>query len=689
MHIASNKNKTTPFHSIPLTTTMTGTVPKRNGSKAQHRQTCLLSYWGKAIPISSAACTGNSNSSKSQEAEASNINEGAAAAAAATAVGSKRKPKTSVSSSSLPKERNKKQKELATYEEGCSSSMEIACGLSSPEINKSLTTTTTNAVSPTITTTTTTRPCNDSTNATTAIIEEEETENNEKRDSAVPTSNKGRPSTNNDGGDASKTTTERNNESTRQEGNAEAAPLVDTTTTTTTAHDDDDANHQVDATTTIGIDEEDNPGGLSAYERLRMRNIERNNARLVALGLVGTTATTTSVTKKATRRKRPQGTSNASQPMPTRRSTRSRRSVGQDWNTVEPTTCETSKTMTAAAVVDVNVDVDDPVEEFTVSPLLQYAMNNRHDEHNGNENGNGVEATNDDVAQQQQQQQMQGEMTSLSPVGPRLQPPKGLGAIYTLQFFPFQATNNTNDNTNTNTNTNDNNTWLVGAGKAGIVALWDCRNGKEENASVDVDPVLSWKAHGGRWIAEARFLPGPTTTTTCTTSTSTPSRLLTAANDGTVCLWDLTTVSIQSGVPKRLLQSGKELHTSGIFAMDVITTTNNNNDSLICTGSKDKTVAVSSLESIGRTEPMWRSTYHSGKVGAVQLRGSHSTLLASASDDGQVAIHDYRTNGNTVVAALPNAHERPHSVVWDPYSSSRDHNRFLTGTYRTTALDLT
>jgi WD40 repeat protein len=255
-----------------------------------------------------------------------------------------------------------------------------------------------------------------------------------------------------------------------------------------------------------------------------------------------------------------------------------------------------------------------------------------------------------------------------------------------------------------------------------MVALWDCPSSwtsstlsskskftssseEEEEQQAEepqrMDPVLSWKAHGGRWIADARFVSGgPSTSSanTSTHSTSTPSRLLTAANDGCVCLWDLTTVSVQTGAPKQLLRCStshkKELlHTSGIFAMDVLDHTNTNTANgsssssnvgvMVATGSKDKTVAVSTLLADSSLTPVWRSDYHSAKVGAVQLRGSTSTsttwsgstILASASDDGTVAIHDYRTS--RIVAELTDAHVRPHSVVWDP---DREH-QFLTGKY--------
>jgi len=122
-----------------------------------------------------------------------------------------------------------------------------------------------------------------------------------------------------------------------------------------------------------------------------------------------------------------------------------------------------------------------------------------------------------------------------------------------------------------------------------------------------------------------------------------------------------------------LCKTGKELHRSGIFAMDVCL--NSMENPYVCTGSKDKTVAVTQLDSIARGpsgRPIWVSDYHCSKVGAVAFQGNGSTLLASASDDGTVAIHDYRVDGqngkNKVVAEISDAHNRPHSVVWNPLS---------------------
>ena len=361
-------------------------------------------------------------------------------------------------------------------------------------------------------------------------------------------------------------------------------------------------------------------------------------------------------------------------------------------------------------------------ECYTVSPLLQYEMtttgHTTSSETNNNNNNNSPKDKDNNIDTTCYTTTVSSFSSSSSSnclvvkKGPRFIPPKGLNAIYSLDFWKNNNTDNNNNNDRNSNSNSSSSSWLVGAGKSGIIALWDTNttaatihNTYTSSAVVDdnnnnnnndihsfVDPILYWKGHSGRWIADAKFIPGPIiSTTTSSSSTSNnaqpppPSRLVTAGNDGTVCLWDLSTVSISTGIPKLLNRTGKALHTSGIFCMDVTNydrsyANNNYNDLMICTGSKDKSIAISSLESItndatGGT-PIWTSRFHTAKVGSVKLQSPISTMLASASDDGSVAIHDYRMNGNTsggsssLVAKLENAHARPHSVLWDRYNET-------------------
>lgn len=423
-------------------------------------------------------------------------------------------------------------------------------------------------------------------------------------------------------------------------------------------------------------DEDDHPG-LSEYEKLRLRNIERNNARLAALGLLSNTQNVTNNKINSNNRRRPPRKKPKihDQPpqQPLRRSTRNRNPQSENMATgssEDETNTSNKQRAESTRAADPEIEED---ETYTVSPLLEYEMNRRRQTNpvmstsTDNSNPTAVSST-----------------SRLAVTGTRFLPPKGLNAIYSLEFW-----NNSDSKEVSPTSNSGGSHWLVGAGKAGMIALWDTARAdavqsdshdeSPEDESSFVHPVLSWKAHSGRWIADAKFLPGGLGKTTSPTEAA-PSRLLTAGNDGTVCLWDLSKVSSSAGAPKLFHRTGKEYHSSGIFSMDVLSPSVQSNDGnseiMICTGSKDKSIAVSSLGSfVLARKPQWRSQYHTAKVGCVKLQTPTSTLLASASDDGIVALHDYRMNGSSsssssIVAELEDAHNRPHSVVWDPCHES-------------------
>jgi hypothetical protein len=328
---------------------------------------------------------------------------------------------------------------------------------------------------------------------------------------------------------------------------------------------------------------------------------------------------------------------------------------------------------------ELEVKKEEESELFSVSPLLEYQMTmTNHNEESSSTTSNTVNDT---------QREWKG-ITSLVPSNSRLIPPSGLNSIYSLQYYSNQHLSGSNDNDGHSFSS-----WLVGAGKSGIIALWDCSNNNKKGCEY-IDPVISWKGHGGRWIADARFLPPPPAcigSEGCSTvaGSGVPSRLLTAGNDGTVCHWDLTSTSVKTGMPKLLKQSSKALHASGIFSMDVSsspTSSSSLNNIRIVTGSKDKTIAVSSLDRLDDM-PLWRSDFHSAKVGSVNFSSviAHGDipLIASASDDGLVAIHDARmsVSNNCVAAKLEDSHCKPHSAVWLPGSDTI----FMTGEFLSTS----
>ena len=171
---------------------------------------------------------------------------------------------------------------------------------------------------------------------------------------------------------------------------------------------------------------------------------------------------------------------------------------------------------------------------------------------------------------------------------------RGIQPIYSLHIHSNNTTNSK---------------LIVGASKSGIVSLWnwyELLNPNDDEPNPQIKPMLTWKGHKNRWISPAHFVP-------CTSNhdqnhISIP-RLLTAGNDGAVCLWDLSSVST-TGTPKTLFYN-QSLHSSGIFAMDVVN--QHHSDVLICAGSKDKTIVLSDIHG----NILWQSHYHTGKVGAV------------------------------------------------------------------------
>ncbi len=447
--------------------------------------------------------------------------------------------------------------------------------------------------------------------------------------------------------------------------------------------------------------------GISEYEKLRLRNIKRNHERLVALGLAdpmsdplnplmgrngnGTNeGRHTSKSKSKKRRRAQNGAGNGiaqstmTPTVPLRRSTRKRGMKVPDQGSALDDVIDSTE-------MHVEKEAEQEQEQFKDSPLVQYEITSSSTSHSKIE----------------LEEKKPGKISSLVPYGQRLLSPKANHAIYSLDIFKASSlcSGNGDDGHDSLYNSASSNIdWIVGAGKSGIISIWNhlsMHKNTSESKSCDMvissgtsheaeeneqehtgsEPIISWKGHGGRWIADARFVPafGESGSNRIY---SQPSHLLTAANDGCVCLWDVRSISCQTGAPKCVSTTSKTLHRGGIFSMDVSACTGNSNEIHVCTGSKDKTVAVTTLESIthGKAcKPLFVSHHHSAKVGCVAMQqlqlnsGFRSNLIGSTSDDGLVAIHDVRCK--TVVNSMTNAHKKPHSIVWHP---NKEH-LFMTG----------
>lgn len=373
---------------------------------------------------------------------------------------------------------------------------------------------------------------------------------------------------------------------------------------------------------------------LSEYEKLRLRNIKRNHDRLVALGLIEPSAECLATSsdrqdssqRQSKKRKKANKIKNASTTLPLRRSVRNR-------NMPVDMVSQEKETVQQQLIVEKE---EDDEEQFKDSPLVQYSMQ-----------------SDSTTRWKSSTPQLNDKLSSFVPTGPRLLSPKANLAIYSLDIFTTKRDAPIE--------------WVVGAGKSGIISIWNCSN--PEIVDNGLDPIISWKSHGGRWVADAMFSPSSDLNSSNATNSS-PFHLLTAANDGKVCLWDVRSLSCNTGAPRKLATTGSSLHTGGIFSMHTNSEGSNYSDVLVCTGSKDKTLAVSTLESITYSEvcrPIFVSRHHTSKVGCVQLQGHGSSLIGSASDDGSIAVHDFRSQA--VVTDIDFAHDTPHSIVWDPYNS--------------------
>ncbi|CAM9627708.1 unnamed protein product, partial [Phaeothamnion confervicola] len=214
----------------------------------------------------------------------------------------------------------------------------------------------------------------------------------------------------------------------------------------------------------------------------------------------------------------------------------------------------------------------------------------------------------------------------------------------------------------------------VGGSSSGSVSSSSSGNSSSSSNGSSIEnnssraPLLSFKAHGG-WISGVQFLEdsgGVGGGGAC--------RLVTAANDGIVKLWDA--VVHHSGTP-RLLATARDLHTKGIFSMHVAANsgasgvaTYGGGGFLLATGSKDRTVALSRITAGGIRREQFLGAAgirggdddaHAGIVKDVRFRDA--ATLASCGDD----VWDLRVAGAAPAVAWAAAHTGgTHTVRWHP-----------------------
>ncbi|KFM25293.1 hypothetical protein F751_3973 [Auxenochlorella protothecoides] len=189
---------------------------------------------------------------------------------------------------------------------------------------------------------------------------------------------------------------------------------------------------------------------------------------------------------------------------------------------------------------------------------------------------------------------------------------------------------------------------VVAGGKGGVVALWGLRS--RDACRVEAVPALLQASLHRGWVADVQFWDPPGRDMH---AASVP-WLVSAGNDGAVCLWDLGQTQaggwergseVQSASPRRLAAAPPDLHSgAGVFSLHAAA-------SACLTGAKDGSVAVCALHPAGALTALQRyAAPHAGRVvkspaGVASVRwhpGREGRLLASTSQAPELLIHDLR-----------------------------------------------
>lgn len=196
---------------------------------------------------------------------------------------------------------------------------------------------------------------------------------------------------------------------------------------------------------------------------------------------------------------------------------------------------------------------------------------------------------------------------------------------------------------------------VAAAGKDGQAVVWGSRELEsgnysnvnteeegEEEEEREIAPLVSAKLHKG-WISDIQLCDGNSSS-----DNNGGVLLLSAGNDGAVCLWDISktaAVGARKEMP-RCLARGDDLHRGGVFSMHAMGRN-------VVTGSKDCSVVVSRYGSSGGEFSVVRryEDLHDGVVKCVRWRpfsniasdsGVESSVFASCGNDRTVKISDIR-----------------------------------------------
>jgi WD40 repeat protein len=186
--------------------------------------------------------------------------------------------------------------------------------------------------------------------------------------------------------------------------------------------------------------------------------------------------------------------------------------------------------------------------------------------------------------------------------------------------------------------------FIVAGGKDGQVSVW----GTDSSRSVDcastlpeesIDALISHRLHSG-WISDVQWTSTNVSSTLVGNNTIIP-WLLTSANDGLLCLWDLEESDSGGNMPRCIARTG-EIHSAGIFSM-------HESQGRIATASKDSCVVISSLSPAGQgtgfTVVQRYNDIHDGVVKCVRWnrwQSDGATVFASCGNDRVAKITDTR-----------------------------------------------
>ena len=176
---------------------------------------------------------------------------------------------------------------------------------------------------------------------------------------------------------------------------------------------------------------------------------------------------------------------------------------------------------------------------------------------------------------------------------------------------------------------------LVG-GKSGYVSLLQTpRQSHHESTKL----LMSSKCHG-RWVSTNKFL----SSTVTTNMNSRQLHMITASDDGSIKIWDLTKCSVNTkqSSPK-LVVSNDNIHSKrGIYSFDEC-------GGFVVSGSKDRNVCISRVDvdsDMNITREICHDAYHHGVVKSVgwkyEINNSRPYIYVSGGQDRIVCVKDIR-----------------------------------------------